>query len=104
MKRILASLFIASSLSLANPLHADENIHCDALDSMVKSVIAGDLSRVGQSKVLMLPLPDHYVLEEAKMCLPRKYETSFGTFEVTWGKQDYHLQGYTWYVIKKTHQ
>ena len=101
MKRRLAKLFLASSLSLANPLLADENTKCGVLDSIVNSVIAGDLLKAGQSKGLMFPLPDYHVLEEAKRCLPRIYETSFGTFKVTWGNQDFHLQGYMWYMITK---
>lgn len=100
MKQVLAPLFFASGLSLANPLFADETPNCNVLDAMVKSAIAENSPKTWQPEGLMIPLPDPLVLKEAKRCLPRKYETAFGTFIVNFGNLDYYMQGYTWYKLK----
>ena len=102
MKKYIAATALGIGLALAAPGLAQEGVDCKVLDSMVKLSIDRDLAtKSEQFKGLRLPLLDYYVREEAQRCLPRKYKTFFGIFEVTIGKQDFYLQGYTWYEIKE---
>ena len=102
MRQILATIVVGGSLVLSGPALSQERVGCTRLDDLVKSALVDQVRpHINQFKSLNITLPTAIVGDDAKVCLPHNYETSFGIFRVTKGTIDYYVKGHEWYHIEK---
>ena len=102
MRQILAAIVVGSGLVFSGPALAQESTDCTRLNDLVKSALADQVRpHINQFKSLNITLPTAIVGDDAKVCLPHNYETSFGIFKVTEVTIDYYVEGHEWYHIEK---